>query len=474
MPRVLKLSSPLRATLLLSCLALALVLVPLLQASEPVFISEFLAKNSTGLQDEDGDFSDWIEICNSSTNTVNLSGWFLTDSASDLTKWRFPSTNLPPSGFLVVFASGKDRAVPGQPLHANFSLSADGEYLALLKPDGVTIVSDFSPQFPPQFADISYGLAQQVQVTRFVASNAPVRVLIPTSATLGLTWTTTSFSDSSWQQATNGVGFETYVPGFAVRNMRANGGVCDLATADAVLADPSRQTAVFTANPSVVNYLNTGDDAHFADGATFPGFTINVDEENFVTEATGVVTIPATGNWTFGVNSDDGFRVDLGTNSFSYPSPRGPSDTFATFYLKAGDYPVRLVFYECGGGSEVEFFAAQGSYSAFNAVFRLVGDAGWLGGEIAARFGVQHHPASAHSHRRRSADVRQIKLSLCARPLHGRRSLRLLLPGLAGEIQRRFRRLPERDEDRQPKHPGLPGMELGGHRGPARCECPVV
>ena len=142
MPSVLRCSTPLRAISLLSGVALALVLVTQVQASEPVFISEFLAKNATGLQDEDGDYSDWIEICNSSTNTVNLGGWFLTDSAGDLTKWRFPSTNVPPSGFQLVFASGKNRAVPGLPLHANSSLSADGEYLALVKPDGVTIASD--------------------------------------------------------------------------------------------------------------------------------------------------------------------------------------------------------------------------------------------------------------------------------------------------------------------------------------------
>src|SRR5206468_1402069 len=58
----------------------------------------------------------------------------------------------------------------------------------------------------------------------------------------------------------------------------------------------------------------------------------------------------------------------------SYPSPRSPGDSFATFNLGAGDYPVRLVFYECGGGAEVEFFAISGAYSAFNTSFRLVGD----------------------------------------------------------------------------------------------------
>lgn len=346
------------------------------RAAEPVIISEFLASNAGGLRDEDGASSDWIELFNSSSNIVNLNGWFLTDDAGRLTKWRFPSTNLPPNGFLVVFASGKDRAVPGRPLHANFSLSASGEYLALVHSNGVTIASQFAPRFPEQYPNVSYGPGQDLQVTRFIGDRAAARVFIPTNAAPGVTWTTPDFNDTGWRAGTNGVGYETYVAGFAVRNVRANVSVCDLSTALTVLAEPARQAAVFAANPGVINYVNTGDDAHFPNGATFPGFTIGVDEESFVTEATGIVTIPASGYWTFGVSSDDGFRVELGTNVFEYPPPRGPADTLAAFNLPAGDYPVRLVFYECGGGSEVEFFAAPGALGGFDGSFRLVGDTG--------------------------------------------------------------------------------------------------
>src|SRR5262249_5968977 len=172
----------------------------------------------------------------------------------------------------------------------------------------------------------------------------------------------------------NGIGYEDSIPGFAVRNIRATIGVCDLATADSVLLTPSLQAGSFTANPAVINYLNTDSVGNFGGDLTFPGLSIGVDDNNFVTEAVGTLTIPTSGSWTFGVNSDDGFRCDIGNNTFSYPAPRGPGDTFATFNLAAGNYPVRLVFYECGGGAELEFFAAPGSYSSFNAAFRLVGN----------------------------------------------------------------------------------------------------
>src|SRR5439155_24891266 len=84
---------------------------------------------------------------------------------------------------------------------------------------------------------------------------------------------------------------------------------------------------------------------------------------------------PAPGNWTFGVNSDDGFRLTIGNFTMSYANPRAPGDTLQTFnFPAAGDYALRLVFYECGGGSEVELFAAQGSFASWGANFRLVGD----------------------------------------------------------------------------------------------------
>ncbi len=181
-------------------------------------------------------------------------------------------------------------------------------------------------------------------------------------------------------------------PGFVVRNLRATLPVCDLATANSVLANPALQASVSTETAPVVNYLSTGADGNFAEDASFPDMSIGTDDNFFVTEATGMVTIPTSGLWTFGVNSDDGFRCEIGTNSFQFPSPRAPADTLATFDLAAGRYPVRLVFFECNGGAELEFFAAAGSYAAFDAKFRLVGDTD--GGGLEVRSGSVGSPAS--------------------------------------------------------------------------------
>ncbi len=120
-------------------------------------ISEFLAANSNGLRDEDGDASDWIEIHNPTAATINLEGWHLTDNDDNLDKWTFPSVEIAPGGFLMVFASKKDRARVGSELHTDFQLSSGGEYLGLVQPD-LGIASEFASEYPTQFANTSYGL----------------------------------------------------------------------------------------------------------------------------------------------------------------------------------------------------------------------------------------------------------------------------------------------------------------------------
>ena len=121
-----------------------------------IFISEILADNHKGLVDSDGDHPGWIELYNASSEVVNLGGWFLTDSPTNLSKWRFPEVGILPGNYIVVFASGKDRTNDLAHLHTSFRLSSEGGYLALCAP-GTNIVSDFDPGYPKQSADVSYG-----------------------------------------------------------------------------------------------------------------------------------------------------------------------------------------------------------------------------------------------------------------------------------------------------------------------------
>ncbi len=138
-----------------------------------VIISEFMADNNGVIRDVDGDKSDWIELFNASNQAVSLFGWSLTDDALNLRKWAFPGKSLAAGGRLIVFASGKDRTNAASQLHTNFKLDDDGEYLALVNPAG-DVESGFSPTFPKQKKDFSYGRANGApSVVGFFAKPTP-------------------------------------------------------------------------------------------------------------------------------------------------------------------------------------------------------------------------------------------------------------------------------------------------------------
>lgn len=138
----------------------------------PLRINEFLASNDTGLEDGDGARPDWIEIYNPNPQAVNLQGYRLTDSSLDPTRWTFPSITIPASGYLVVFASGTGVPDSQGRLHTNFSLAASGEYLALIRPNG-TVDDQYSPAYPAQFTDISYGKHPTNNSRRFFSPPTP-------------------------------------------------------------------------------------------------------------------------------------------------------------------------------------------------------------------------------------------------------------------------------------------------------------
>ena len=130
--------------------------------SGTIRINEFLALNELGLQDEDVSPQDWIELYNPTDSAVDLAGWSLSDDANTPGKWIFPAVTIEAGGYLVVFASGKDRIpTDGSPLHTNFRLGSGGEYLGLFSSlDPVTVVTEFAPSYPAQTADTSYAYAE--------------------------------------------------------------------------------------------------------------------------------------------------------------------------------------------------------------------------------------------------------------------------------------------------------------------------
>lgn len=147
-----------------------------------VVINEFLSANGTGLVDENGDQGDWIELKNIGATAVNLAGWALTNDSGDLGQWVFPSRTIAAGGYLVVYASGKNRTPVSGNLHTNFTINENGGYLALVGPNFPrAAVSAFN--YPEQRTDYSYGpQVSDGSLRYFGASSTPATAPTPNAA----------------------------------------------------------------------------------------------------------------------------------------------------------------------------------------------------------------------------------------------------------------------------------------------------
>ncbi len=100
-----------------------------LPAIGQVVINEFMAENTMGAVDESGEYEDWVELYNNTTNAISLKGVYLSDDVSNLNKWTFPQgTSIPANGFIIVWLD--ENGLQG-PYHANFKLKASGEAIYL-------------------------------------------------------------------------------------------------------------------------------------------------------------------------------------------------------------------------------------------------------------------------------------------------------------------------------------------------------
>ena len=121
--------------------------------AQGLVINEFVASNDSTsmISDEFGDFDDWVELYNNTTETIDMSGYYLSDDYFQQDKWRFPAgITIPGNSYLIVWTDSDN----GQgDLHTNFKLSKPGEQIILL--DSSLMVID-SLTFGPQETNVSY------------------------------------------------------------------------------------------------------------------------------------------------------------------------------------------------------------------------------------------------------------------------------------------------------------------------------
>ena len=121
---------------------------------DSIYISEVLVGDRRGGLAQEGKDQGWIELYNGGTRAVSLAGWFLSDTASNLTKWRFPRVVMLPDSYLLVSTSGSGRTNDLAHLHANFRLDKEGGRV-MLAGRSTNVVAQIT--YPKSLPNISYG-----------------------------------------------------------------------------------------------------------------------------------------------------------------------------------------------------------------------------------------------------------------------------------------------------------------------------
>lgn len=131
-----------RIGIIIALFVIAIVLVIILRPDDNfiksggLYISEIVASNSYTYKDDDGEYSDYIELFNSNSYDINLEGYRLTDSLYEVNKWRFPNITIKSHEYLVIFASGKNKCKESDKCHVNFKLNSEGETISLIDDTG--------------------------------------------------------------------------------------------------------------------------------------------------------------------------------------------------------------------------------------------------------------------------------------------------------------------------------------------------
>ena len=110
-----------------------------------VRITEIMASNRTAVSDENGRFPDWVELHNTSSEPVDITGWSLTDDMNRLVRFTFPEMSLQPGEYVLVYCDDDLKNTPGFPFHAPFKLSAQGEQILLFDAGGDIMESLTAP-----------------------------------------------------------------------------------------------------------------------------------------------------------------------------------------------------------------------------------------------------------------------------------------------------------------------------------------
>ena len=122
-----------------------------------ILINEIMPNNTSTIADSEGDFDDWIELRNTTSEAIDLTGYYLSDNEKNPKKWPFPNnTIISGNGYLIVWADEDGKSATSG-LHANFKLSKKGESIALYDRDATNNQRIDQVTFEPVNSDQTWG-----------------------------------------------------------------------------------------------------------------------------------------------------------------------------------------------------------------------------------------------------------------------------------------------------------------------------
>ena len=139
-------------------------------ATAEILVSEVMASNGVYVN---GEAYDWVELHNTGKKAVDLSGYYLSDSKKNPTKWAFPKgTSVKAGGYILVYCTGEEmNAGKNGVYYANFKISASGDRIILTQPDGET--ADVFLDIPAQYGNVSWGLPEGGEEYLYFAEATP-------------------------------------------------------------------------------------------------------------------------------------------------------------------------------------------------------------------------------------------------------------------------------------------------------------
>ncbi len=134
-----------------------------LPAFPPLWLNEAQANNITGPLDNFSQRDPWAEVFNTANTNVNLAGYYLTDTYTNLTKWAFPASNNASNGFTLIWCDNQTNQSTTASIHAGLTLASGNGSLALTRIiNGTTQVVDYL-NYASLPANWSYGSVPDAQ-----------------------------------------------------------------------------------------------------------------------------------------------------------------------------------------------------------------------------------------------------------------------------------------------------------------------